>query len=259
MGMIRRVKRFGWIPDLPDQRDHLYSAPISALRQLPQSVDLRNECPPVYDQEALGSCTANAIAGAMQFSRIRSSFTPDFVPSRLFIYYNERVLMGEDYINQDSGAYLRDGMKTVSQDGVCPEEMWSYTISQFHQKPIERCYEKAREYQVINYSRISQSIGQMKACLATGYPFVFGFTVYESFESQQVTDTGEVPVPHDGEAVIGGHAVMAVGYDDARRVFIVRNSYGDGWGNNGYCYMPYSYLLDQDLSADFWTIRLVEE
>jgi C1A family cysteine protease len=99
----------------------------------------------------------------------------------------------------------------------------------------------------------------MKACLATGFPFIFGFSVYESFMSQQVANTGNVPMPHNGEAMEGGHAVMAAGYDDERRVFIVRNSWGENWGDAGYCYMPYSYLVDQDIAADLWTIRLVEE
>src|SRR5262245_19429355 len=103
----RKIQRYGWIPDLPDHRDFMYSAPLEQLRRLPRSVDLRDTCPPVYDQGSLGSCTANAIGGAIQFSRLKQELTPDFVPSRLFIYYNERVMMGDDYVHQDSGAYLR--------------------------------------------------------------------------------------------------------------------------------------------------------
>lgn len=254
--MPQKIKRYGWIPDLPDQRDHLYAAPLEVLRVLPPSVDLRPACPPVYDQGELGSCTANAIGGAIQFTQLKEKLADTFTPSRLFIYYNERVIEGT--VDSDSGAQIRDGIKSVASQGACPEELWPYVIANFAEKPPANCYQVAAQHKVALYSRVVQSLTLMKGCLASGYPFVFGFTVYESFESQQVAQTGVVPMPAASEQVLGGHAVVAVGYDDSQQRFIVRNSWGPGWGMQGYFTMPYAYLTDRGLSSDFWTIRLVK-
>lgn len=252
--MAYTVKRYGWIPDVPDQRDHLYAAPIARLRAFPPKTDLRRQCPAVYDQGELGSCTGNAIAGAVQFDRRKLKRRPDFVPSRLFIYYNERVI--EHTVESDSGAQIRDGIKSVAKLGVCPETEWPYDIAKFAVKPPATCYRHAKKYRAIGYQRVVQSLTQMKGCLASGYPFVFGFTVYESFESDQVARTGVVPMPAAAEKVLGGHAVLAVGYDDTAQRFIVRNSWGRRWGIAGYFTMPYAYLADDNLAADFWTIRV---
>ncbi|HET8610562.1 MAG TPA: C1 family peptidase [Burkholderiales bacterium] len=252
--MAYTVKRYGWIPDVPDQRDHLYAAPIARLRAFPPKTDLRRQCPAVYDQGELGSCTGNAIAGAIQFDRRKLKRRPDFIPSRLFIYYNERVI--EHTVESDSGAQIRDGIKAVAKLGVCPEPEWPYDIAKFAVKPAAICYQHAKKYRAIGYQRVVQSLTQMKGCLASGYPFVFGFTVYESFESDQVARTGVVPMPAAAEKVLGGHAVLAVGYDDAAQRFIVRNSWGRRWGIAGYFTMPYAYLADDNLAADFWTIRV---
>jgi C1A family cysteine protease len=249
-----RNKRYGWIRDLPDHRDHLYAAPL-APQQVPPRVDLRPKCPPVYDQSDLGSCTANAVAGAIQFDEIREKMKPPMTPSRLFIYYNERAL--EHTVNSDSGAQLRDGIKTVAKQGYCSEKDWPYDIAKFEDKPSSSCYVEAKDHRITLYQRLMQNLIQMRACLASGYPFVFGFTVYESFESPQVKKTGIVPLPAPNEAVVGGHAVAAVGYDDSEQRFLVRNSWGQDWGMQGYCTMPYAYLIQPDLSSDFWTIRLV--
>lgn len=247
---------FGWVPDLPDMRDHQYAAPQPVLNALPPMVDLTSHCPPVYDQGQLGSCTANAIAGAVQFDRAKQKLTPDFVPSRLFIYYGERVIEGS--VNSDAGAMIRDGIKVVVKQGAPPEADWPYDITKFAQKPSPKAYADAVKDQVVSYSRVARSLTQMRGCLASGFPFVFGFTVYESFESQAVADTGVVPMPAYGESVLGGHAVLAVGYDDAHQRFIVRNSWGTGWGVRGYFTMPYTYLTDPGLASDFWTVRSVE-
>ncbi|MFN2507146.1 MAG: C1 family peptidase [Chthoniobacterales bacterium] len=251
----RTNARFGWLPDFPDQRDFLYAAPPVFLRQMPPKVDLRAQCPPVYDQGQLGSCTANAIGGAIEFDQMKEKLPQVFVPSRLFIYYNERVLEGS--VNSDSGAMLRDGIKTVAKQGACPEPLWPYQIEKFRAKPPQSCYTEAAKHTAVSYQRLVQTLPQMKGCLASGYPFVFGFTVYESFETEAVARTGRVPMPASSEKVLGGHAVAAVGYDDAKRSFICRNSWGTGWGTKGYFTMPYAYLTDTDLAADFWTIRVV--
>ena len=254
--MSNKVVRFGWVPDLPDHRDFLYAAPPAVLRKLPVKADLRNQCPPVYDQGQLGSCTANAIGAAFEFELKRQNQSSDFMPSRLFIYFNERVI--EHTVNSDSGAQIRDGIKSVNKQGTCPESMWPYDIGQFTDKPTEDCYNNALEHQVLSYQRISRTLSQMRGCLADGYPFVLGFTVYESFESESVAKTGKLNMPKKNEKSVGGHAVLAVGYDDKAKRFIIRNSWGNAWGLNGYFTMPYDYLLEENLSDDFWTIRLVE-
>lgn len=246
---------YGWTPDLPDQRDFLYAAPPETMAALPPSVDLRPQCPKeVYDQGQLGSCTANAIAGAIEFEQIKQALK-SFTPSRLFIYYNERVI--EHTVNTDSGAQIRDGIKSVGSIGAPPETDWPYDTSKFAMKPPPKATSDAPLGKALQYHRVAQVLNQLKGCLASGYPFVFGFTVYESFESNQVAQTGQAPMPAPGEQVLGGHAVLAVGYDDATQRFIARNSWGPGWGMAGYFTMPYAYLTDSNLADDLWTIRLV--
>ncbi len=223
----RIVKRYGWTPDLPDQRDFSYRVPRRTAAALPSAVDLRPQMPAVYDQGELGSCTANAIGGAFEFDLLKQD-EPDFVPSRLFIYYNERVI--ERTVSEDSGAQLRDGMKTLAKQGVCPEPLWPYVLSRFATKPAAECYAEAKRHLGMTYMRVAQDVAQMRGCVAAGYPFVFGFTVYESFESPAVTRTGNVPMPDGMERTLGGHAMCVVGYDNPRKLFIVRNSWGPDWG-----------------------------
>jgi C1A family cysteine protease len=254
MTQPREIRHYGWIPDQPDQRDHLYAAPPQYLAALPASTDLTGQCPPIYDQGMLGSCTANAIAGAIEFDRMKQSIG-DFVPSRLFIYYNERAIEGT--VSIDSGAMIRDGIKSVASDGVCPEPEWPYDITNFTRRPTAKCYADAKLDRAVSYQSIIQDLNQMKGCLASGYPFVFGFTVYESFESDAVRTSGHAPMPGSLERAVGGHAVMAVGYDHAQQWFLARNSWGAGWGLKGYFTLPYAYLIQPGLSQDLWTIRLV--
>jgi C1A family cysteine protease len=251
-----KIKRYGWIPDLPDSRDRMFAAPPATLGALPASVDLRGQCPPVYDQGALGSCTANAIAGALQFDEMKQAEADAFAPSRLFIYYNERVIEGT--VDEDSGAMLRDGIKSVSKQGAPHEALWPYKVTTFRDKPGAAAYKDAARHQALLYQRVPRTLDQMKGCLADGYPFVFGFSVYESFESAAVARSGVVPLPSPRESLLGGHAVLAVGYDDASARFVLRNSWGGAWGQAGYGTIPYEYLLNANLSDDFWTVRLVE-
>ena len=255
MATSKAAYGMGWLPELPDQRDLLYAVPLSIMKAIPTSLDLRAQCPPVYDQGQLGSCTANALGGAYEFNRKKQG-KPDFMPSRLFIYYNERVFINT--VNSDSGAYIRDGIKTLNRDGVCPETEWPYIISQFTHKPSAQCYNDAAKNQILSYQKLNNAIRtQLQGCIAEGYPFVFGFTVYESFMSATVAKTGIMPMPGAHEKVVGGHAVMAVGYDDAKQAFIVRNSWSANWGIKGYFYMPYAYITST-LCNDFWTIRTLE-
>ncbi len=254
--MERKIAGYGWNRDLPDGRDFMYGAPPEVVSKLPESVDLRPGCPPVYDQGQLGSCTANAIGGALEFAQIEEKKTNPFTPSRLFIYYNERVI--EHTVDSDSGAQIRDGVKSVHQLGAPPETDWPYDINKFTQKPPEQAFTDAKNYQAIVYQRLTPTLGQLKGCLASGFPFIFGFTVYESFESQEVASTGHLGMPQTNEKQLGGHAVLAVGYEDSSQTFIVRNSWGTDWGIQGYFTMPYPYLLQGTLASDFWTIRSVE-
>ena len=242
------VKNYGWLPDVPDQRDFLYSAIKPAIR-LPDKVDLRNGCSGVEDQGKLGSCTAQALAGNIEFldKKIDSKYTD---VSRLFIYYNERAI--EDTVDYDAGASIRDGIKTLKNDGVCRESAWPYVISKFDLKPAVKCYSEAMKHRIESYHRLGTT-GEMLACLAEGYPFVFGFAVYESFESPEVRRTGIACMPGKDERMLGGHAVMAVGYEQPAKRFLVRNSWGGKWGMAGYFTLPFEYL--ETLAKDFWTIR----
>jgi C1A family cysteine protease len=258
MGKIKKSNSknhsYGWTPDLPDQRDYIYKRAFKLFRLTPKKVDLRSLCSPVENQGNLGSCTANAIAGALEFLEKKNKVS--FVDmSRLFIYYNERVI--EHSVDSDSGAMIRDGIKSLKKQGVCSEKSWPYIISKFTVKPSITCYKEALNHQITSYRRIT-TFEDMRQCLAEGFPFVFGFTVYESFESQTVAKTGIVNMPKSNESVLGGHAVLAVGYNDKDKRFIVRNSWGTRWGIKGYFTMPYDYLADRNLSDDFWTIRSVE-
>lgn len=250
--MPRKIKRFGWIPDLPDHRDLVL---VPQAMHLPTSIDLRDKCPPVYDQGELGSCTGNACEALFRFQN-RKQTGKDYQGSRLFCYYNGRSEEGtEDY---DSGAALRDVIKAIRADGVTDESCWPYDISRFAERAPQACYDEALRHQSLKYHRIRPLLNAMKTCLAQGNPFVFGFTVYESFESDTVARSGIVPLPHRNEEEVGGHAVMAVGYDDNTKQFIVRNSWSPNWGVKGYFFFPYDYILNPDLADDLWTITLLE-
>src|SRR5436190_1254535 len=251
----RKIQGYGWNRDMPDGRDLMYAAPLEVVTQLPPRVDLRPQCPEVYDQGQLGSCTANAIGAALEFDQLRQKETAS-TPSRLFIYYNERVMEGS--VDSDSGAQIRDGVKSVNQQGAPPETDWQYDIAKFRDKPPQQAYDDASQHLAIQYQRLTQILAQLKGCLASGFPFVFGFVVYEGFESQEVASTGEGQLPQAGEKQLGGHAVLAVGYDEDQQRFIIRNSWGPHWGMQGYFTLPYPYLLQGTLSSDFWTIRSVK-
>lgn len=252
-----KAKRFyGWRPDLPDQRDKPYAAKLKAEapKVLPDRVDLRKDCPKVYDQGQLGSCTANAIAGAYQYNR-KHQKQEDFVPSRLFIYYNERAMEGT--VESDAGAYIRDGIKVVGKFGAPPEELWPYDIGTFADKPPDDAFKMGKYFQAVKYFRLDHTnIDEIRGCLAAKFPIVFGFSVYSSIE--KAAKTGDIPMPAQSDSLEGGHAVLAVGYDQDSKRIIFRNSWGTGWGDKGYGTLPYDYVTNDNLADDFWTLRFVE-
>lgn len=268
----------GWRPDYPDFRDYTVAndnvkpmfGKVGVLdadgTSLPKSVDLRKWCSPVEDQGMLGSCTANAGVGLVEYFE-RKAFGKHIDASRLFLYKATRTLMHE---TGDTGAFLRTTMGALALFGVPPEEYWPYDVSRFDEEPVTFCYAFAQNYQSIKYVRLDpantpskETLGQVKANLAAGMPAMFGFTVYSSIT--QAEKDGKIPFPSKGERIEGGHAVLAVGYDDALKVknemdgrqttgaFLIRNSWGIGWGCEGYGWLPYEYAL-KGLAEDWWTL-----
>jgi len=282
----------GWLREYPDFRDYTVNhdeiAPrLKALGQtlsvramlakvgvaeapkvaLAGSVDLRKWCPKVEDQLNLGSCTANAVVGAVEYFQNRASgrYTD---ASRLFLYKVTRTLM---HLTGDTGAYLRTTMGALVLFGVPPEEYWEYNVANFDVEPSAFCYAYAQSYQAISYYRLdppgtssSALLQQIKATLAGGLPAVFGFTVYNSY--QQAATSGKIPYPAPNDYVVGGHAVVAVGYDDALKIkntspggketkgaFLIRNSWGEDWGDKGYGWLPYEYVL-RGMAVDWWSL-----
>ncbi len=252
--MTTHPRAYGWIPDTPDPRDVQYLAPPVVVKNLPPKVDLRKLLPPVYAQGSAGSCTAQSICAAFHFCQMKQKLY-NFAPSRLFTYYTTRDIEGT--VNQDCGAMLRDTIKSINKFGACPESIWAYDLSKLFVKPTATCYDTASRHTAVSYRQVSQNLNQMKGCLAEGYPFAFGMMVYPSFEGEQVANSGVLQMPSGAENAVGGHAVLAVGYDDSQQRFIIRNSWGNEWGMAGHFTMPYSYIVNPDLATDFWTIRLV--
>jgi C1A family cysteine protease len=247
------MSRYGWKPDIPDRRDKPYGCTFpSKDGKIKGSVDLRKDCSPVESQGQLSSCTAHALTSAYELTHNKEG-KPSIELSRLFLYYNERAMEGT--INQDNGAYIRDGIKSLVKRGCCVEDLWTYSEASFAVKPTADCYLNALEHQVISYQRLN-SLTDMLSCLSDGFPFVFGFSVYESFES--TGKDGIMPMPGDKERLQGGHAVCCVGHDTAKRQLIIKNSWGIDFGDAGYFYMPFEYVVDRNLSDDFWSLRNVE-
>lgn len=247
------TRKYAWIPDRADARDVVYRAPRRFLG-LPKAVDLRPLCSPVEDQGELGSCTGNAAVGALEFLEMKESHFGDGYGdlSRLMAYYNGRAI--EHTIRQDAGCEIRDVVKGLAKVGTCGESLWPYDERRFAQKPPRQAFEDAALRRITSYHRLV-GLNDVRACLAEGFPVVFGFMLYESFESDAVALTGVLEMPKPNERLVGGHAVLAVGYDDGERMLLVRNSWGPAWGLKGYFRMPYGYIENASLSDDFWTIR----
>lgn len=254
------LKTFGNINNLIDVC-HNYNTKVIEVVKLNRSEDVYCLTVPETENFALTAgifvhnCTANAMGGAFQFEQKKQQI-PDFIPSRLFIYYNTRSLEGT--INEDAGATLRNTMKTMVNVGVCPEKMWGYNKC-FKRKPSDDCYIESQYNQVLEYLRVTHSMYDIRYTLAQGFPVAFGMMLYDSFMSESAARTGKIPMPNlQTESSLGGHAVMLVGYNDTIREFIVRNSWGTNWGDRGYFYLPYDYIELPNLTADYWTIKLVE-
>lgn len=246
-----------WKRDTFDPRD-LYHLPMAPARAYPPKVDLRSLCSPVEDQGQLGSCTGNAIVGALEFLENKENAgaghgDPFNNLSRLFVYYNERVI--EHDVGQDNGAQIRDGIKSIAKQGVCSEVTWPYDIAKFKDKPPGAAYAEATGRRITQYKRVAQTEIDIMGTLAGGDPIVFGFNVYSDFESSEVASTGVVNLPTAKEQPVGGHAVLMVGYDEAAARVIVRNSWGAGWGQAGYFTMPFAYVINPKLADDLWVVQ----
>ena len=264
---------YGALPDPPDHRDRKCRYSYKQIPTDPE-VDLRSYVPQVLNQGALGSCTANAVVAAFVIDAKKQKLYY-FEPSRLFLYYNTREIEGD--VSTDSGASLRNTVKAINKCGVCPEKRieacdfregqpdgsrrylpyWPYETQKFRERPPPQCYSEAVRNNICKYERLSQEINQLRACLKSGSPFVFGFEVFPSFDRTQCF--GIMPMPTKGEVSHSSHAVVAVGYDDERQKIVVLNSWGCHWGQNGYFFMPYEFIENENYCRDFWKIELVCE
>ncbi len=270
---MKHTKGMGWTRDLPDFRDFTIHTPdVTGIRaqsrQLPRTaqaaptaVDLRPWCSPIEDQGELGSCTANAGVGLLEYFQ-RRAYGKHLDGSRLFLYKVTRRLLGW---SGDQGAYLRTTMKAMALFGLPPENYWPYDIAQFDVEPPAFCYAFAQSYQALKYYRLDpagqetpKTLAVLKENLAAGLPAMFGFTVYSSIPPLG-DGKGEIPFPGPGDSVEGGHAVVAVGYDDQKKIekdtgaLLIRNSWSTAWGAAGYGWLPYSYV-HAGLAVDFWSL-----
>ena len=279
--MNDKIEKFGlgWLPDYPDFRDYTVEqeevknmlskagADKPAQITLPLVTDLRAWCSPIENQGSLGSCTANAGVGMLEYFE-RRAFGKHIDGSRLFLY---KVTRGLLHWTGDTGAFLRTTMGALVLFGVPPEEYWPYVEADYENEPTGFCYAFAQNYQAINYYRLDppgtlapKLLDQIKANLAAGLPSMFGFTVYSSYT--QDGTTGKIPYPTAGEKIVGGHAIVAVGYDDNMKIkntnagaketkgaLLIRNSWGTGWGMAGYGWLPYEYVL-KGLATDWWSL-----
>ena len=244
------IPKYHWVRDKVDSRDYAYKLTATPLKSI---VDLRIYCSPIEDQGNLGSCTGNAVAGAIELLNKRNGKILD--ASRLFIYYYERLLEGT--VNYDSGAYIRDGIRATNKYGAPLESLWPYNIRNFKTVPTQSAITDAAKRKVTLYERANDFNACIDA-LNNGYPVIIGFDVYSSFITNSVSRTGMMPYPNTSrESLLGGHAVLIVGYNNATQRFTVRNSWGTSWGDKGYFYMPYQVIQNSRMSGDFWVIKSV--
>ncbi len=240
------------IQKLNHNDDTYLSFDSSLSASLPLQIDLSKNMNLIYDQGYIGSCTANALAWALKYRKRNVN------PSRLYLYYYSRYYdyqQGDNRPSIDDGTTLEQGVNVLRRKGVCDEKLYPYQIRKQGNQPPTSLNTSAYTNRVLRYSVVRQNIDDIKACLNSGYPFVFGFLVYSSLENPSVDRTGIIPVPNtSSEYILGGHAVVAVGYDDSKQLIKFANSWGRGWGENGYGYMPYSYILNPSWTDDFWVL-----
>jgi C1A family cysteine protease len=245
----------GWKHSRPDHRDLVFQV---TKKVAPASASVRSGCPRVEDQSELGSCTANSSTSAMEFLYRKKGLTQPEL-SRLFLYYTTRVLVENTNASDDSGCEIRDVMKSAKKYGVTPELNWPYDINKFSWKPSNDIFAIALNHQVKHYAAV-KDLNSLKHCIGIdGYPVIIGFAVPQNMESANAAKTGIVNFPAANEQIIGGHAVLAVGYDDATQAVCFQNSWGTSWGDNGFGYLPYSFWTGTSpLVSDCWTIRTEE-
>jgi C1A family cysteine protease len=246
----------GYCPDKKRRNSNDFSASRFSAAEMPEIIDLRPFMTTVENQYDSNSCTANAMAGAYEYLENRLYGQATDV-SRLFIYYNARAL--DDSTQEDEGTYLSNCVKVVRKYGACAEEIWPFQLGQIKEKPPKAAYKDGVRFRIEDAASVAVDLDTMRACLAEGYPFVFGLQLFESFTGSG-GNGGLVPMPDiENETHNGGHAMLCVGYSDSDQVFVVRNSWGPEWGDGGYCYVPYAYMADPDMTADCWVIRQVSD
>lgn len=249
----------------PDIRDFKL-AKVSLNKTLPKIIDISPQMPPVLDQGSLGSCVSCAVSNCLRFC-LRKENLKEIQPSRLFVYYNGRQISYleenpkatpeelEMVAEQDEGLSLRVGAKSISKFRACSESMWPYVIRKFSIKPDPKAYKEAETFSKLTYWSVNQTENDIKNCLYQGFPIALGILVYSSFLTRNASRTGIIPMPSAKDTVEGGHAIILVGYNDIQRRFKCMNSWGKSWGDKGYFYIPYDYILSSNLAADFWTFR----
>lgn len=248
-------RSLGWRRDLPDIRDDVFASPRLSYRNplLPSKVYLGDGFPPPYDQGNIGSCTAQAVGAICDY---KYGIDVSFIPSTLFLYYCTRAL--DQTIEVDAGATIRDTIKAVNIFGISEDSLWPYIEDKFSISPTDEAYQCGLMHQALKYRKVRQKLDDLRAAIAEGHPIAFGFSVYESFYKLDKKDP-VIKKPSRHESMQGGHAVVAVGYDDAKQHFIIRNSWGVDWADKGHFRMPYTFILDKNLCSDFWTIELMEK
>ncbi len=249
-------KQYGWRREYsrPRPGELTFSLAVKPAAALPPAVDLRAGLPfPVYDQGQLGSCVANAVASQIRYARIKTGVT-DFPPSRLMMYWNAR--RDEGTVGRDVGCSVRDATKDCAIYGAAHESLWPYDITRFAVRPPPKAVGDGAKHGASHVERVNNGIlDELLTCLAGGWPFVFGIAIFSSFESDDATRTGNIPMPAPADAYYGGHALICVGYDQPSRRFAFRNSWGGGWGNAGHGTIPFDYLLNTSWASDFWVVR----
>lgn len=248
------TKILNWKRGPEDQRDYKSQRFLQAPLTLPANFKLDRDIP-IYDQLDVGSCVGNSVCEGFryEYAQVKNNFS--FNPSRLFAYYNARKLQGWE--NEDSGAYIRDGFKAMSKWGLASEDLWPYITSKVTDTPPDSVYQNGLNQLVVKYASVQKSESVIKQTIFSGAGVVIGFDVYSSFWGTWSETTGIMPIPKAGERFEGGHAVILIGWDDAKKSFLVQNSWGTDWGQNGYFWMPYAYVVSTH-ADDFWCIEEIK-